>query len=151
MRVKFSSVLCVLLGPAVVAAVGHAAAAEPEAMLTLNATEDACAALSPHVPDDTVAYQPGVDATGRPVAPADLHDPYRLDLTEEDAVIRLRIPLAEFASIPDGLETIIGDGQIDVGDVTIRDGIVHLGGRPLSNPTAHALAEACTEILSGVR
>src|SRR3546814_15670542 len=40
--------------------------------LTTSITEDDCARLVPHVPAPDVEYRPGVDAAGRPVAPADL-------------------------------------------------------------------------------
>jgi len=44
----------------------------------VQVSEDGCRLLAEHVPDEDVAYQPGVSVTGKPVAPADLNAPYQL-------------------------------------------------------------------------
>lgn len=46
--------------------------AAPLAAQTLVVRPEICAALTAHVPDPGVAYQPGLDARGGQVAPADL-------------------------------------------------------------------------------
>jgi len=48
------------------------AAALQAAAQTVVVDSAACRALTAHQPAPDVAYRPGVDATGRPVAPADL-------------------------------------------------------------------------------
>src|SRR3546814_2263921 len=67
--------------------------------LTTSITEDDCARLVPHVPAPDVEYRPGVDAAGRPVAPAALPgsprivfpDAYRIPI-EVDLAGRYRGP-----------------------------------------------------------
>lgn len=44
----------------------------------VQVSEDGCRLLAEHVPDEDVAYQPGVNVTGKQVAPADLNQPYQL-------------------------------------------------------------------------
>src|SRR3546814_18740413 len=60
-----------LLGLAVSTAAAESVVVEAGS-LTTSITEDDCARLVPHVPAPDVEYRPGVDAAGRPVAPADL-------------------------------------------------------------------------------
>lgn len=50
--------------------------------LRVTITEFDCRRLVEHRPRDDVAYQPGVDAQGRAVAPADLAGGYQLDLPQ---------------------------------------------------------------------
>lgn len=106
-----------------------------------------CAALVAHTPDQSVEYQPGVDARGRSVAPADLpgHEP--LDIDEEQVSIDLRIPLSAFFDVPPSLQPVIGNAEIDPGRVTVRDGVAYLGGRRLADQQQNALARACAERL----
>ena len=102
-----------------------------------------CAALIAHRPDADVAYEPGVDARGRPVAPADLpgHEP--LDISADQVSIDLRIPLSEFFDIPASLQPLIGNAEIDPGRVTVRDGVAYLGAHRLADQEQNALARAC--------
>ncbi len=106
-----------------------------------------CAALVAHRPDADVAYQPGVDARGRPVAPADLpgHEPLEIDA--DQVSIDLRIPLSAFFDVPVPLQPIIGNAEIDPGRVTVRDGVAYLGGQRLADREQNALARACAERL----
>ena len=106
-----------------------------------------CEALLAHQPDASVEYQAGVDATGRPVAPADLpgHEP--LEIGTGEVAIELRIPLSEFYAAPASLQPLIGDAEIDPGRVTVRDGVAYLGEHRLTSQDQNAIARACAERL----
>lgn len=116
------------------------AAAMPAGAGTLVVTADDCARAAQHVPDAGVAYTPGVDAYGRPVAPADLGGaPLRVN-TE-----RLSIPITvdlgrrmgfRPGSAPYTAETFVGM-------VEYRDGRFWYDGQPLQDEAAAALRERC--------
>ncbi len=108
---------------------------------------DACQAIQSHTPDASVAYVPGVDVDGQPVAPADLADSGSLTMSEQDISLDLRIPLSQFFAIPAGLQPVIGDALIGVGQVTLRDGTPYLGDKRLTGQEQNALAQACAEAL----
>jgi hypothetical protein len=110
-----------------------------------------CAALTGHRPDPSVEYAPGVDVRGRAVAPADLpgHEPLQLGAGE--AAIDPRIPLKRYFELPQGLVSILGDAEIGVGVVTVRDGVAYLGERRLGDPAQAAIAEACAGLREPLR
>lgn len=111
-------------------------------------SSDACQAIQGHTPDASVAYVPGVDVDGRAVAPADLPDSGSLTMSEQDIAIDLRVPLSQFFAIPAGLQPVIGDALIGVGQVTLRDGTPYLGDKRLTGQEQNALAKACAEALA---
>ena len=114
---------------------------------------DDCAGLTAHVPDDDVAYQPGIDAYGNAVAPADLNDTGRIDYDTDDIVIAIGNPLiATDGVVGDQAAFIAAGGRIDVfgadssvGSVTLRDGEVYFNGRRITDNQRRALAAACAE------
>ncbi|MDP6953661.1 MAG: hypothetical protein QGF53_12970 [Alphaproteobacteria bacterium] len=124
--------------------VTSAAAAEETATVTI--TDADCANLVAHHAEPGVAYEPGVDVHGDPVAPADLpgHEPLSLDA--DDVAVDPRIPLTQYVKLPPKLLPILGSAEIDVGMVTVRRGVAYLGEKRLSDPAQHALAEACAEL-----
>ena len=109
---------------------------------------DACQAIQGYTPDPSVEYVPGVDVDGRAVAPADLPDSGSLTISEQDISIDLRVPLSQFFAIPAGLQPVIGDALIGVGQVTLRDGTPYLGDKRLTGQEQNALAKACAEALA---
>ena len=114
---------------------------------------DDCAGLTAHVPDDDVAYQPGIDAYGNAVAPADLNDIGRIDYNTDDISIAIGNPLiATEGVVGDEAAFIAAGGKIDtfgadssVGSVTLRDGEVYFNGRRITDNQRRALAVACAE------
>ncbi len=84
---------------------------------TVTITREDCARLVEHVASADVAYQPGVDVNGNAVASADLDD--------------------------EGGRIGGFDATAGIGVVTLRGGVVHFNGRPLSSPEARRLAAAC--------
>ena len=138
--VVFAALFQVSALPAVVA---EEAAGEPFIWVSRHE----CDALVAYRPDPSVEYQPGVDATGRPVAPADLPGHQPLELSAEDVSVELRIPLSEFYQAPASLLPLIGNAEIDPGRVTVRDGVAYLGDQRLTDQEQNAIARACAERL----
>ncbi len=118
---------------------GPALAAEDAVLLRLDAK--VCRQLARHLPEPNVAYQPGVDARGRPVVPADvaaeplaLPEPRLVEIAV-DTFKRLGIP-------PEGRANYRGQAIVGLVEVA-PDGLVRLNGRPLPGEGERALAAAC--------
>lgn len=102
----------------------------------------ACRVLTPHQPAPDVAFRPGVDATGRPVAPADLGGgpspvarSFAFDLNA-DLRPYLRPGSALFQP------------QLNVGRVAVgADGTVLFNGQRLDDGDRAALAAACRRVV----
>ncbi len=126
-------------------AIACAASAAP-ADRVVSVTVEQCRQVVAHQPADDVAYRPGVDFRGRPVAPADLAGPGAIE-TPEWIEIALIPPLREFlgAATP----PFIDRAEVQVGTVAydIRTGRLSYNGQPLSDPAAHALAAECARQL----
>lgn len=97
--------------------------------------EETCRLVEIHRPDADVAYQPGVDANGNAVAPADLPGSGGITLPNE-ITIDLRVPLAELL----GADTppFLNDAGIDTGQVTVnrQTGALFYNGQRLDAPYA---------------
>lgn len=127
------------------AAAASRASAEPE---TIVVTEADCAALTAYEPSEDVAYQPGVDVDGNAVAPADLHDSGSLHLAQDrEYWFDVSVPLNQAIDIDaDSNLGPVGQSEIYVGSVSVKDGQVFFDGEPLGSQEAHALAEACRKL-----
>jgi len=124
-----------LLLPFLPLLVGGAAAADAPARL---AAAD-CAQLVRHVPAPDVAYRPGVDVHGRPVAPADLD---AAEVTIPDTVLVLiTLDLQERFGIP--ANSVLFEGNAGIGVVAVEGDRVTFNGQELTDPEARALAAAC--------
>jgi hypothetical protein len=109
-----------------------------------------CARLVEHVPAPDVAYQPGVDAYGRAVVPADL--PGDLNGGARIQVPRtLRIPieidLLDRFGIP--ANPALYDADVPIGEVAYQDGRLTFEGQPLQNEAAAELSRRCQKIIHG--
>jgi hypothetical protein len=89
-----------------------------------------------------VEYQPGVDAHGRPVAPADLAGGYQIE-PPETIVIPLEILLQRRFHIP--ANSVLWSGKAQVGLVTVRGSQVFYEGQLLGDPESAALAQLCDQ------
>ncbi len=130
---------------------------------TLVVTAEDCRNVTGYVPAPGVEYQPGVDVRGRPVAPADLNDAAHGaahsaangatgEVPPPDSIsFEITLNLREFFNDPSG--TGIGRylDEVTVGQVTARDGMVYLDGRPLGDALSHAIAEECRRRLQAPR
>ncbi|WP_404426887.1 hypothetical protein [Thalassospira australica] len=118
------------------------AAGAEKAKPTITVTRSACRELVSHVPDDDVAYKPGVDVYGRKVAPADLNggSPI-LDALPKEIEFPVTIDFFEYAgiSVPDGIS-----GESNIGKITYRNGRVYFNDTPIGNEAGQdELAAAC--------
>jgi hypothetical protein len=103
-----------------------------------------CARVVAHVPDPAVAYQPGADVLGRPVAPADLSPPQLV--TPPRIGFLLSVDLARRLNLPFGLS-----GDLPLGIVTVENNQLLFNGRILGDDTQAALAAACAGAAQGGR
>jgi hypothetical protein len=103
-----------------------------------------CRSLVAHSPRPDVAYRPGVDVQGRPVAPADLTP--TPEALSEDVVIELFIRLGTLAP---SVNPALGQSETHVGLVRLdpRTGQAWLDDQELADPALAALASACAEAL----
>lgn len=141
------------LAVAVVALAGSAQAQQdsPGQPLRIVITKTDCSRLIRHVPAPDVAYQPGVDAKGRAVAPADVPG------SGADAIPGL---LPDVLEIPLTIKPMqgatyakrgSGDSQATLGTVRydMNKGTFTFNDRPLTSPEQQELARACQK--RGVR
>jgi hypothetical protein len=97
-----------------------------------------CRAVTLHQPAPDVAFRPGVDVLGRPVAPADLGAAPQL--VPQAFTFDLNADLRPF--LPPGLA--LFQPQLSVGRVTIGgDGSVLFNGQRLGSSDQSALATLC--------
>ena len=124
-----------------------ALAADEVATIPVRVDRSACDRVIAHVAAADVAYQPGVDATGRPVVPADLPGQPRLALPET-ITIDLALDLAgQF-----GLDPIAGvplDPDARLGVIEVTGSRVTFNGQPLTSDDQAALAAACRRTEGG--
>ena len=111
--------------------------ADPQSQIKL--TRQNCAAITTHVPSADVEYRPGVDARGRPVAPADLPGGTAVRIPDEIA-IDIGFNLAEKYGIGAG-GRFVGDAVI--GRVSVKQGRVYWNDELMADREQHAIAEAC--------
>ena len=117
------------------------AAAPAAAQDRLVIRRDACDPLVGLSPSADVEYRPGVDARGRPVAPADLSpgSAPRVDeiFIEIDAATRRRFGLSP--------ERRFFAGEATVGVVVIQDNKAFFNGQPLEDREQAMLSQLCRD------
>ncbi len=113
-------------------------------------TGDDCSVIAPHVPDDDVAYKPGIDADGMDVEPADLNK------SEIAMPEKISIPIIlEFEKLPASPP----NGTVKIGTLKHQAGLgtltfdtktkdLYFNNKLLSPGNQHAIAEACGKIRS---
>jgi len=115
--------------------------------LTVEISRADCLRLTEHVPAPDVAYKPGVDVQGRPVAPADLGQSpaVRLpDIIELD----IEVDLQDRFGFPANFDQFEADAQIGI--VLLQpDGRATFNGQPLQDEAQAELTRRCQEILYG--
>jgi len=118
------------------------AAAHDTPVVTISKAD--CDRLVEHQPAPDVAYQPGVDVNGRPVAPADLDGGIQIAVPE---IIRIpvEIDLFDRFGIPANRDLFAADAQ--VGEVTYQDGRAYFNGHPLQDEAAAELSVRCQKVL----
>lgn len=89
-----------------------------------------------------VAYQPGVDATGRPVAPADLAGGVQVQPRTE-FTIDLTLDLQRRFGVP--INPNLYQTQANIGQITVRGNRAYFDGQPLSDEGQDTLAQLCQQ------
>ncbi|MDP2697769.1 hypothetical protein [Thalassospira sp.] len=97
---------------------------------TVTVTRAACEALVSHVPDDDVAYKPGVDVHGRPVVPADGGTGQSVIDVPREIEFPVTVDFFENAGI--AAPTGIG-GEATLGRISFRNGRVYFNNTPLGD------------------
>jgi hypothetical protein len=100
----------------------------------------ACAEVVAHVPDAGVAYRPGVDVNGNPVAPADLPDSAS-SIGADGFPIFLTLDLKKKFRVPDAAR--LFKLQEVVGLIAVQGNQVFFNGQPIAPGEASLLAAAC--------
>lgn len=101
-----------------------------------------CARLTVHQPAPDVAYQPGVDARGRPVAPADLPGSNPPIAMPDEIAIDITVEIQKRFGIP--ANSALYKPEARVGTIVVRpDGSATFNGQPLTSPESRALAALC--------
>lgn len=122
----------------VLASIAWAAAASAEIAISRKD----CERLVNHEPAPDVAYQPGVDAHGRPVAPADLGGGQQIQLPDV-IYIPIEVLIQDKYGIP--ANSVLYDATALVGVVSVRGNQVYFEDQPLTDPEIVALEEACRD------
>ncbi len=123
------------------------AAAPPAAAhesLQFAITKADCARLVEHVPAPDVAYQPGVDVYGNPVAPADLDGGAPIELPET-IVSDIEVDLFQRFGIP--VDPALYDADAELGEVVYREGRFTFNGQPLHSEAQAELAARCQKVM----
>ena len=103
----------------------------------VSITQKECKKLMRIYAMDGADYVPGVDAHGRKVKSADLHDRPKIKLPEE-ITFDLGIDLAEKYNLGDGFY-----GKANLGKVKVKGRNVYWNGQKLSGNENDAILEAC--------
>ncbi|MBV6632613.1 MAG: hypothetical protein KI792_06210 [Alphaproteobacteria bacterium] len=99
-----------------------------------------CRELERHQPGADVAFQPGVDATGRAVAPADLPSNTQFRLPDEFS-FPLTVDVIEWAGLDESFSGL--EGELDLGDVTVSGNDVTLNGKTVPNLSRADIVALC--------
>ena len=102
---------------------------DPAHAATVTVTKDDCRHIVSHTPDASVAYTPGIDAYGRPVAPATLGGGFSVK-PPETFTMDINIDLQERFGLPANKGQYMG--EINAGKVEIKkDGRAYYNGQEL--------------------
>lgn len=116
------------------------AADEPTDGLTV--TKRDCRRVVAHQPSGDVAYKPGVDVRGNPVAGANVPGSVIIE-TPKTITIPLTLELADLFSLPEGVSAEAGIGKVEY---DIGSGRLEFNGQPLTDPQMAAIAAACANM-----
>lgn len=101
-----------------------------------------CQRLVNHEPAPDIAYQPGVDVHGRPVAPADLGGGQQIQLPDV-IYIPIEVLVQDKYGIP--ANSVLYDATALIGVVAVRGNRVYFEDQELTDPEVAALEQACRD------
>lgn len=119
-------------------------AAAQDGYLTLSKGD--CDRLARHYPSGDVAFQPGRDVRGKPVAPADLEDDSGLILPEA-VIIPIEVDMFRRFGLPANQASFKGDIFIGEVVVDVASGRATFNGQPLQSEEEAQLAALCQRSL----
>ena len=130
-----------LMGCALIAGL---VSAIPAHATTIEITPDACNQLANYQEPAGVEYQPGIDAFGHAVAPADVGPGLNLPK-------KLVIPVSSYlaSKLPQTSAAGVVEPQLPLGVVTLENGVVSFNGQPIDSELNPELAAACRGKLKG--
>ena len=105
-------------------------------------TKADCSRLVKYTASPGVAHQPGIDAHGRAVIPADLDSGPGFE-TAGHYLVSLEVDLAERLGIPSGPSNF--DADAEIGLIEVREERTYLNGRPLQSEGQAELAALCRQ------
>jgi hypothetical protein len=106
-----------------------------------------CRWLTRHIPDASVAYQPGRDSAGRSVVPADLAGTPEIVLPET-ITIELESRLARLIGIPPLASALSANAQIGQIRVAPETGRAYFENQPLQDEATAELVAVCRKRLA---
>lgn len=109
---------------------------------TIVIARSGCALAAEYVATADVAFDPGINQQGRPVAPADLPD-HRYDIVRDSVTIIISRDLEERFGIRRDSPLLETDALFGIVDVRISDGRLSFNGVALNEREARALSELC--------
>ncbi len=121
-----------------------AASTSRAAERTIAIARSDCELAVRYVPPPGVAYQPGVDVNGRPVAPADLDDGRRLQLPDSIPVV-ITDDLRKQFGLPDDSPLFDANAFVGIVELRLSDRRLTFNGVELSDREANALAAMCRD------
>jgi len=110
----------------------------PDGLIVVSSK--ACAQVVAHVPDAGVAFTPGIDVDGNPVAPADLPDSAS-PIDADNFPIFLTLDLKKRFQVPDAAK--LFKLQAVAGLIAVWGDQVFFNGQPIAPSEASLLAAAC--------
>ncbi|HVY99378.1 MAG TPA: hypothetical protein VHA35_07755 [Dongiaceae bacterium] len=103
-----------------------------------------CDRLAKYQQPPGVEYQPGVDAHGQPVVPADLGGGVNIQLPQT-IIIPIEVLIQDKYHIP--ANSALWSAKAEMGVVTVQGDQVLYNGQPLTDPETAALADLCRQQL----
>lgn len=116
----------------------------PAPAQTIAIDRAACQRLVRHVPDADVAYQPGVDVSGKAVAPADLEGTPQMALPET-VTIRLTSDLVKWLPKANFPYDKLQGSEVQLGIIAVTGDRVTYNGQPLTDAAQENLAVLCLD------
>jgi hypothetical protein len=136
------TILLVLFLPAIALAADRN---QPEKPQTVVIDKKACRYLTKHYMQPDVQYQPGVDARGKKVVPADLASGAGQIKLPDTITINLTSELKDWLPNQNYPNNRVGTSEIPLGTITVEGDKVTYNGQPLTDPAQEQLAVLCLQ------
>jgi len=136
------SFFCMIVASAALAAAAGSTTRAAERTIAIARSD--CDLAVRYVPPPGVAYQPGVDVNGRPVAPADVDGDRRLKLRESIPVV-ITDDLRKQFGLPEDSPLFDANAFVGIVELRLSDHRLTFNGVELSDRESDALAAVCRD------